>query len=216
MGNKYKAVIFDVDGTLTTTNSWNEITGALGANEEEHHRIYLARKSGALQLDQARNLLIALWRNTGNANEDFMRQVFKRTRLRPGAKQAIEYLHTKGYMTCLITGSNNLFAQEVAHLTKIQNFYANAAFIFGPDGHLVDYEYEINQGAKKLEQLKDYCQIKNIKLKDCVVVGDGANDIEMMKASGLGIAVLTEEEDQEIEKYARFKIKKLTQIKNIL
>ncbi|KKR78313.1 MAG: Phosphoserine phosphatase SerB [Candidatus Curtissbacteria bacterium GW2011_GWA1_40_9] len=216
MANKYKAIIFDADGTLTITNSWNILTEALGASENQHQKIYLARKSGAISLNQARKVLISLWNNTGNANEKFMRQVFKKTKLRQGAKQTVDYLNKKGYLTCLITGSNNLFAQEVAHLIGIQYYYSNATFKFSPNGHLENYEYELNQGFKKLEQLNKFCIKNNIKITKCAVVGDGANDIEMMKAAGLGIAMLTEELDQEIEKYADYKISKLLELKRLL
>jgi len=216
MPNKYKAVIFDIDGTLTTTNSWVEITKALGADSQKHDQIYLARKAGALNLEDSRKLLLELWQNTKNANQTFLRSSLSNTKLRPEAKKLFEYLHQNGYTTCLITGSNNLFAQEIANKLGTKHYYANAEFKFDQNGQLIHYDYNIDQGAKKLEQLQDFCAKQKIKLEDCVAVGDGANDIEMMKNVGLPIAIKTEYEDQEIEKYTKHTIKNLEEIYAIL
>lgn len=216
MPNKYKAVIFDIDGTLTTTNSWVDITKALGADSTKHDQIYLARKSGALNLEDSRKLLLELWQNTQNANETFLRTSFKKTELRPEAKKLFTHLHQKGYTTCLITGSNNLFAQEIANKLGTKYYFANAQFEFDDSGNLTGYDYEIDQGSKKLEQLQDFCAKQKIKLEDCIAVGDGANDIEMMKNVGLPIAIKTESEDQEIEKYTKQTIKNLDELNSFL
>lgn len=216
MKTRFKAVIFDIDGTLTAANSWNVITQELGADIYKHHQIYIARKANAITLEKARELLLQLWVNTGNANEKFIGSIFKKTILRKGARQIFSYLHKRNYSTCLITGSNNIFAQEVAKKLNTNHFYSNCTFYFDKNGSLKTYDYDIEQGKRKLIQLTDFCKKQKINISACVVVGDSANDIEIFEATGHGIAIKTEDEEVEIEKVAWRKINKLEELEKIL
>src|SRR3989344_3941623 len=216
MTDNIKAVIFDIDGTLTPANSWNVLTEKLGASVEEHNKIHLARIAGAITHEHARAFLINHWQATGNANKKFITNIFKKTKLRKDSREIFSYLHNKGYLTCLITGSNNIYAQQIAKKLKAGNFYANCVFHFNNEGMLNRYDYDVGQGIKKSKQLNDFCKKNNIKLSQCVVVGDSSNDIEIFKATGRGIAVKTENEEVEIEKVAWKKINSLHELKNYL
>jgi phosphoserine phosphatase len=72
-----KAIIFDIDGTLSPEISWLALTRDLGASVDEHIRIYTDLKQGRIDYPESKRQLINLWRATGNANKAFFQKLFE-------------------------------------------------------------------------------------------------------------------------------------------
>ena len=56
-----KAVVFDIDGTLTEHNSWYAFTRDIGGSEAEHLAIYEGQRKGDIGLEEAKQRLLEIW-----------------------------------------------------------------------------------------------------------------------------------------------------------
>ncbi len=186
--NKIKAVILDIDETLSSDVSWLTLTAKLGGSADDHLRIYSDYKAGATDYNQARNELLALWQKTGRASKREFQKIFDQIPLHDRALSVVNQLK-RSYRLCLITGSMDLYAQTVANKLDISEWYANTTLNWDSAGKLVGMDYELNQSAKKLAQFNSYCMQHGLQAKDCIVVGDGENDLAMFDACGRGVLV---------------------------
>jgi len=186
-----KAIIFDIDGTLSPEISWTALTRDLGASVEDHIVIYQQYKTGQTDYAGSKRQLLDLWQATGNANKGHFLSLFESWPLVPEASDVVRTLAEK-YSICLITGSMDLYAQNVARKLQVADYYANTTFSWDEAGNLVDMDYELDQAKQKLEQFLDYCSLHSIKPEDCIIVGDSDNDIALFKASGRGVAIGSE------------------------
>ncbi len=182
-----KAVIFDIDGTLTEYTSWVSLTEGLGASVEAHDVIYQAYLSEAITYEESKERLVSLWRATGKADQQTMASIFGKIPLRENAVETVNGLTEKGYLTCLITGSMDLYAAAVASKFKATEWYANTHLIFDDQGMVIDYDYHRDQVAKKIEHLTDFCERHAIRPNQCAVVGNGENDAGIFALTGNGI-----------------------------
>ena len=212
---KFKAVIFDIDGTLTPEISWTALTRDMGASVEEHLKIFKAHQNNEITYESSKQKLLELWWKTGNAKKPFFKTLFNGWKLKSGTKELIEYLFSRGYLICLITGSTDLYADIIAKRLGIKIWFANASFDWDINGKLINFHYDINQKEKKLEQFLKFCKENDINPKDCVVVGDSYNDAELFSITGNGISMELED-SHHLEKIAWKKVKNLSEIKDLL
>ena len=106
-----KAVIFDIDNTLTSDVSWLKITELLGAPVSAHEDIFEKFSAGKLSYPEAKERLLKLWQATGKADKTEWQRLFADWPLDEAAASLVRYLQTEGYKTAIITGSVDLFAQ---------------------------------------------------------------------------------------------------------
>lgn len=187
----YKAVIFDIDGTLTTpvhVNAWFELTHGLGGTITRHQKIYEAVVENKIFLDEAKKELLGLWSVNGNVTLEKVEKIFSQIPLRDGAEDIIRYLKSKNYILCLITGSPSNYASVIGRKLGIENIYGNE-FFWDNCNRLTDFAYDPKQDEKKLKQFNQFLDITGIKAKECVAVGDGWNDNKLFTASGMGVAI---------------------------
>lgn len=183
----YKAVIFDIDGTLTMDISWTALTRDIGGSVAEHLAIYEEHVGGNIGLDEAKRKLLDLWRATGKATKPHLQQLFAMWPVRPEARPVIKELKTQGLLICLITGSMDLYAKHIADELDVPAYYANATLYFDDDNNLFDFHYDRDQAALKLIHLRAFCQANKLQLNECLVVGDSNNDISLFHETGNGI-----------------------------
>jgi len=198
---KAKAIVFDIDGTLSPEISWLALTRDLGASVDGHIRIYTDYKEGRATYEESKRQLISTWQATGNATKPFFQKLFADLKLQPNAHDIIAELK-KQYIVCLITGSMDLYAEIVAGKVGARQWYANTRLVWSEQDELIDMDYELNQADKKLEQFAQFCAANKLEPQDCIVVGDSENDLGLFKLSGKGILVLGNEKAKEYEQYA--------------
>ncbi len=212
--NKVKAVIFDIDGTLSPEISWTLLTKDLGGSAEQHLKIFKDLSDEKIGYEDSKEQLLNLWRATGRATKSDFRAIFENWPLRDAAKEVIDFLIIKGYKISIITGSTDLYAEIVAKRLGIPFYFANTELVWDKEDNLVDFRYFRDQAKKKLEQFLEFCHQQNLEPKDCVVVGDDTNDIELFKITR-GVA-LKSPDSAEIEKIAWKTIVNLSELKEIL
>ena len=183
-----QAIIFDIDGTLAPEISWFALTRELGASADEHRGIYQDYRNGLITYSESKNRLLDIWRSTGNANCAVFRSIFADLSLDAAAQQVVDQLRDR-YVLCLITGSMDLYAQVVAERLGIKQWFANATLHWDARDELADMDYELQQDAMKLSKFMEFCGSSGIQAHECVVVGDGENDLMLFEATGNGILV---------------------------
>ncbi|HEY6737057.1 MAG TPA: HAD-IB family phosphatase [Candidatus Saccharimonadia bacterium] len=184
-----KAVVFDIDGTLTPILSWLDFTAALGASVEEHRAIFRDYLDERITYEESRIQLLALWQGTGKANRRTIEAIFNSWPLDPAAVPLIHDLHDRGLHVCLITGSFDVYAANVSGRLGVTHWYANTEFIFDEHDELISYNYMRDQANEKLAQFQKFLAATKLKPTDCLAVGDGPNDLELFKATGRGIFI---------------------------
>lgn len=189
MNTMKKAIVFDIDNTLTNDISWLKITELLGASVSKHQDIFYRFSRHELAYEKAKKQLIGLWQATGNSNRTHWEELIDDWPLKKDAAEVVDFAQKYGYKTALITGSFDLLAESVARKLHIPSWYANTTLEWDASGNLVDFEYVRDQAPQKLVHLQEFAAAAGIAVNNCVAVGDGDNDIEIFKATGLGIAV---------------------------
>lgn len=182
-----KLVIFDVDDTLTDASSWQRLNLAMGVTPEEDQDLYDRYHRGEFSYEEWVGKLFDIYRKHGRANRESVRKVLASYEYKPGAKELVGYLKGKGYALALISGSVDLYVNEVARDLGIELAEANHNFIFDETGSLARIVTFGRDTLSKLNHLNDFCDRLGIPPETCACVGDGANDIELFRATGRGI-----------------------------
>lgn len=107
--------------------------------------------------------------------------------LTPGARTTIRTLKRLGYKTAVVSGGFNQVLEGLAEELQLDYVRANTLEII--DGKLTGRVIgEIVDRAAKATLLREFAEDSDLKMYQTVAVGDGANDIDMLSAAGLGIA----------------------------
>ena len=111
----------------------------------------------------------------------------ERVRLNPGARVLARTLATYGATTVLVSGGFESFARPVAAMAGFAHIRANRLLDDG--ARLIGRVGEPILGREaKLEALQAEAGARDLPLDDTLAVGDGANDLAMIGAAGLGVA----------------------------
>ena len=107
--------------------------------------------------------------------------------LNPGARELIKFFSSNQIKTALVSGGINYFAKKVKNKLGIDTFKANEVEIIDESitgnalGKVVD-------GKAKARYIEELCELYDINSEQVIAIGDGANDLEMMKLAGLSVA----------------------------
>ncbi|MCH7604513.1 HAD family phosphatase, partial [Patescibacteria group bacterium] len=170
--DKFKLVCFDVDGTLVDSVSWFLLTEGLGCSSERHSEIFSRAKKQELSFLEGERMLTQMYRESGNATQEFIRGIFSRVRPKSEAKGAISYLKQNGYSVYLISGAIDMYVEEIARKLEVDGFYANSTLEFDSKGVLERLNYRGNQGEVKAKQLSELVDKLGIGIHETVFVGD--------------------------------------------
>ena len=105
----------------------------------------------------------------------------------PGGRQLVMTMRAHGAYTCLISGGFTLFTNAVAAMIGFQENRANELLVEGEKLSGLVREPILGRAAKlaTLVELRESFDLDEI---DTLVTGDGANDLGMIEAAGLGVA----------------------------
>lgn len=105
----------------------------------------------------------------------------------PGARTMIRTLKRLGYRFALVSGGFTHIIEQIADALDIDYWAANELEI--KDGRLTGRVLgDVVDRAGKAEALRRFANDAGINIKNTVAIGDGANDLDMLAAAGLGIA----------------------------
>ncbi|MRJ77564.1 phosphoserine phosphatase SerB [Aeromicrobium sp. SMF47] len=178
-----RLVVMDVDSTLIQGEVIEMIAAHAGC-EDEVARITESAMRGELDFAQSLVARVALLEGV---EESALDAVYDTLTYAPGARTMIRTLKRLGYRFALVSGGFTQIIEKIAAELDIDYYAANDLEVV--DGRLTGrISGRIVDRAGKAEALRTFAEAARIPVKNTVAIGDGANDLDMLAASGLGIA----------------------------
>lgn len=178
-----RLVCFDMDSTLIQTEVIDQLAEAAGVGAEVK-RITEEAMGGKLDFGESLKRRLALLEGL---EESKLREIAETLPLTEGAERLLSTLRTLGYKTAILSGGFTYFGRVLQRKLGIDYVQANELEIV--DGKLTGRHIgAIVDGQKKAELLQFIAQQEGIELAQTIAIGDGANDLPMLKLAGLGIA----------------------------
>jgi phosphoserine phosphatase len=176
-------VVMDADSTLLQDEVIDLLAQTAGCQAEVET---LTARAMAGEIDFAEGLRqrVALLKGLPASVLD---EVRGQIRLTPGARTLLRTLHRLGYVPAVVSGGFEEVLAPLLHELGVDLLAANRLEIV--DGHLTGHlASAVLDRAGKARALVSFAEQIGVPLQQTVAVGDGANDIDMLSAAGLGIA----------------------------
>ena len=176
-------LVIDMDSTAIGIECIDELAKLQGVGEQVAAVTELAMRG---ELDFATSLRKRVATLTG-APQDILEQVKKALPLTPGLTCLVKELHKKNWHVAIVSGGFTYFADHLKQKLKLVAAHANELEIKKGQltgkviGQIVDAKYK----ARMLQQL---AASLDIPIEQTVAIGDGANDLMMIRIAGLGVA----------------------------
>jgi phosphoserine phosphatase len=178
-----RLVILDMDSTLIEQEII-DLLGAFSDKPDQVSQITERAMAGEIDFQQA---LLARVQLLAGLDQIVIEKVRNQLTITKGAQRLIEELHKIGHKVGVVSGGFTNVIEPILKTLKIDYYAANELEISNGKltGQLVGPI--IDAHAKKMA-LEEFAKRENISLNQTVAIGDGANDLEMIKSAGLGIA----------------------------
>jgi len=178
-----KLLVADMDSTIVEEETLDELASAFGFGPQVRGITDLAMQ-GELDFEDALRRRVGLLH--GLAIDDALAKIRERTNISEGALILVRTMRTRGAHTALVTGGFDVFAGPIAEAIGFNDVYANR--LRSGDGILTGQVAEPILGPDaKAERLHQLCKEHDLKPSDVIAVGDGANDVNMIEAAGVGV-----------------------------
>jgi len=179
-----RLLLSDMDSTVITIECLDELADFAGRKAEVQAITRRAMNGEIPYVESLRERVRVLAGVPASAIEEVCRE---RLRLVPGARTLVATMRRAGARTALVSGGFREFTTFVRDLTGFEEDHCNTLEI--KDGRLTGALLgPVIDGAGKLAVLERLLAGLGIAAADAVCVGDGANDLPMLRAAGLGIA----------------------------
>ena len=183
-GREKRLLIADMDSTMIQCECIDELADFAGLKPQVA-AITEAAMRGELDFAAALDARVALLKGLDAGVID--RCLAERVRATPGAQTLVRTMRARGARCVLVSGGFTRFAEPVGAMLGFDRVIANALLIEG--GRLTGAVARPIVGAEtKLATLQAEAAALGIGLADTLAVGDGANDLPMIRAAGLGVA----------------------------
>jgi phosphoserine phosphatase len=182
--NRRKALLVaDMDSTIVTGETLDELADFAGL--KKHIAAITARAmNGELDFKAALRERVGMLKGLP---VDALERTWECVRLTAGARELVATMRAHGAYTVLVSGGFSFFTARVAGLCGFDLHHSNVLL---DDGAVLTglVAEPIVDRDTKLATLIGLTRERGLKLADSLAVGDGANDLEMISAAGLGVA----------------------------
>ena len=191
--SNFKLIAFDMDSTLINIECIDEIADAAGRKAEVAAITEAAMRGEITDFKDSLRRRLALLKGVSVAS---MEAVYaERLQVNPGAKNLIDTCKAAGMKVLLVSGGFTFFADRVKERLNIDFARSNLLEIVDGKltGQLITQAWgEICDGEEKRRTVLQTCNDLGITPAQAIAMGDGANDLPMMKlcadAGGLSVA----------------------------
>ena len=178
-----KLLIADMDSTIITSESLDDLAEIAGIGDKV---AAITQRSMAGEIDFEKALLERVAMLRGHSSQLF-HSLIKTTELTSGAIVLVQTMRANGAKCYLISGGFDFLSRPVAALCGFHDHHANHMHI--DNGKIVGtVEAPVLDRNAKANYLEHYCRIHGISIREAVTIGDGANDLAMLEAAGMGVA----------------------------
>lgn len=185
MNNRFKAIYFDMDGTLIRNTNSVQYICTLNGRYDDLMKIEEMEDNKQITWVEADYLKSKLMQGLRKAEikENFSREIS----VISGLSECLAWIKENGMKSVLITAG----PIDVAY-ALVERFAFDAAY--GSEYEVVDGIFSGKilkhlDGKGKLDGLIDFCQKNGISLDECIAIGDSASDIEVFEKCGKRIAL---------------------------
>jgi phosphoserine phosphatase len=182
-GRRKRLLVADMDSTIVTGETLDELADFAGL-KDRIAAITARAMNGELDFKAALRERVAMLRGLP---VDALERTWQRVRLTEGARELVATMRAHGAYAVLVSGGFSFFTGRVATLCGFDEHRAN---ILLDDGAVLTGEVAepILDRDTKLHTLTRLAADRGLPLQATLAVGDGANDLDMLRAAGLGVA----------------------------
>jgi phosphoserine phosphatase len=178
-----RLVVMDVDSTLVQ-GEVIEMLAAQAGCAAEVARVTEQAMRGELDFEESLRARVALLEGLPVSAVDAVRTA---VRLTPGGRTLVRTLKRLGYAVGIVSGGFTCVTDDLAESLGLDHALANTLEVV--DGRLTGRVLgRVVDRARKAEALREFAAIQGFSMAQTVAIGDGANDLDMLEAAGLGIA----------------------------
>jgi phosphoserine phosphatase len=184
-GRRKALFLADMDSTMIGQECVDELADYVGVKPRVAAITERAMR-GEIEFAPALRERVALLKGLPASVADEV--IADRIRLTPGARTLVATMRANGAYACLVTGGFTLFAQRIASMIGFDESRANT-LVVDANGKLTgDVTEPIFGRDGKVATLLELRQRLRLAPEQTLVAGDGANDLAMIEAAGLGVA----------------------------
>ena len=184
-GRRKKMLLADMDSTMIRQECIDELAAEAGVGARVAD-ITARAMNGELDFEEALIERVGLLKGLPEA---MIEQVLdQRISHMPGGYELVNTMKAHGAYAALVSGGFTAFTARVAAALGFDENRANT--LLAADGKLTgDVQRPILGKAAKVEALEEITKRRGISEQDVLAVGDGANDLGMLKRAGTGVAL---------------------------
>jgi phosphoserine phosphatase len=182
-GRRKRLLVADMDSTIVTAETLDELAAHAGVKEQV---AAITRRSmnGEIDFVDALRQRVAMLQGL---THDALEATWRSVQIMPGARELVATMRAHGATTVLVSGGFTYFTSRVADLLGFDIHHANTLL---DDGSVLTgkvAEPVLDRGSKR-DTLVTLAAAKRLDLSETMAVGDGANDLDMLREAGLGVA----------------------------
>ena len=182
-GRRKAVLVADMDSTIVTTETLDEIAAEAGI-KDRIAEITRRSMNGEIDFATALRERVAMLKGL---EISALERTWRETKFCPGARTLVATMRSFGATTALVSGGFTYFTERVA---AELGFDVQRANVLLDNGSTLTGEVSepILDRDTKLATLQALAEKRGVKLAATLAVGDGANDLAMLKEAGLGVA----------------------------
>lgn len=178
-----RLIVFDMDSTLIEQEVIDELA-RLNNKYDEVQKITHLAMNGQLDFKQSLQQRVSYLKGL---SVDTIESLKTQLTFTAGTKECLQKLKSLGFKTAIISGGFKPFTEYVRKQLDIDYDFGNSLVI--ENGYLTgQVQLPIIDAQEKANILSHLALREGIQLKQTVAVGDGSNDLIMLKTAGMGIA----------------------------
>jgi phosphoserine phosphatase len=178
-----RLICFDMDSTLIQTECIDQLAEKAGVGDKVRAITERAMR-GEIDFRESFTERVALLKGL---DISVMQEIAESHPITEGVDRMMQVLKRAGFKTAILSGGFTFFGDYLKRRFGFDYVYANELEV--ENGKLTGkYVGEVVDGKRKAELLRLIAQVENVNIAQTIAVGDGANDLPMLSAAGLGIA----------------------------
>jgi phosphoserine phosphatase len=178
-----RLLIADMDSTIITGETLDDLAAFAGLGDQIS-AITARAMNGELDFKDALRERVAMLKGL---SVDALERTWQGIRLTPGAVELVATMKAHGAFTALVSGGFTFFTGRVAARVGF-DFHRSNTLLDDGDVLLGRVAEPILDRSAKLATLRELAAGHGMPLSATLAVGDGANDLDMLLAAGLGVA----------------------------